>query len=109
MCYASIRSEQNFRSIKLADFSSLELLKDQLCPVLSQLKAQKTSAAVRQTNKLTLAGRKGGWCHPPQTVFPELLENGGAERRQNLAMLPYIQGGPDDVLKIFGSGQVTDL
>ena len=53
--------------------------------------------------------RGGGWCHPPQTVFPELLENGGAQRRRFLAMLPYIQGGPDDVLKIFRSGQVTDL
>ena len=59
---------------------------------------------------LTLAGRGGGWCHPrPQTVFPELLENGGGQRCQILAMLPYIQGGPDDVLTIFGSGQVTDL
>ena len=63
---------------------------------------------------LTLAGRGGGFQtseteKAPQTVFPELLENGGAQRRQILAMLPYIQGGPDDVLKIFGSGQVTDL
>ena len=50
---------------------------------------------------LTLAGRKGGWCHPPQTVLSELLENGAAERRQILAMLPYIQGGPDDVFENF--------
>ena len=45
----------------------------------------------------------------PRMVFPELLKNGGAQRRQILAMLLYIQGGPDDVLKIFGSGQVTDM
>ena len=57
---------------------------------------------------LTLAGR-GGLVPPPQTVFPELPEYGGAQRRRFRAMLPYIQGGPDDVLKIFRSGQVTDL
>ena len=58
---------------------------------------------------LTLAGRGGGVGATPPDGFPERLKNGGAQRRRFRAMLPYIQGGPDDVLKIFRSGQVTDL
>ena len=46
---------------------------------------------------LTLAIRGGGVVPPPQTVFPELLENGGAQRRQIFAILLYIQGGPTDI------------
>ena len=48
----------------------------------------------------------GGWCHP-QTVFPELLENAKSQRAELAAMLLYIQGGPDDILKILG--QVRSL
>ena len=54
---------------------------------------------------LTLAIRGG--VPPPQTVFPELLENGGAQRRQILAILLCIQGGPTDIKKF--SGQVMSL
>ena len=57
--------------------------------------------------KLTLAGR-GGVCHPkPQTVFPELPENAQSQQAEILALLLYIPGGPDGILK--NSGQVRLL
>ena len=38
-----------------------------------------------------------------------VLENAQSQQAEIPAMLLCIQDGPDDVLKIFGSGQVTDL
>ena len=58
--------------------------------------------------KLTLAGRGGGGATPnPQTVFPELPENAQSQQAEILALLLYIPGGPDDILK--NSGQVRSL
>ena len=59
-----------------------------------------------------LAGREdwrlAGWYSAPDGSFPELLKNTLSQRAEILAMLLYIQGGPDEILK-FGSGQVTNL
>ena len=56
--------------------------------------------------KLTLAGRGG--CHPkPPTVFPELPENAQSQQAEIFALLLYIPGGPDGILK--NSGQVRSL
>ena len=51
--------------------------------------------------------RGGGATPNPQTVFPELPENAQSQQAEILALLLYIQGGPDDILKI--SGQVRSL